>query len=72
MACKPTAKQIEKAIEARINKAYHATCQGIEINIMDISKVSKVGRECIDAGQAGENDEGLRTKIKAFVETIKC
>jgi len=61
---KPTAKQIDKRIEA----AYYATCSGVQINIMDIGKVFAEGRRAL---AEGADEDGLRARIKAFVETIR-
>jgi len=36
-----------KAVDERINRIYVRNCSGIQIDIMDISKVFKVGREAV-------------------------
>lgn len=46
----------EKAKEAErkiIEQAYYRTCQGIQINIMDIGKVFEFGHTAIARGDAG-------------------
>lgn len=58
-----------KESDKRIERAYHATCHGIAIDIMDISKVFAEGRRLIGEGATdAELGEGLR----AFVETIRA
>lgn len=63
-----TKKLSNKAIDRRIELAYYASCSGIQINIMDISKVFAVGRKAHDEGA---DDEQLKAIIRAFVETIR-
>jgi hypothetical protein len=61
-------KAQQKRDDARITKAYNAGCSGIEISIMDMGKISAVGRTAI---AEGADDAGLQAKIRAFVETIR-
>ncbi len=61
-------KRQEKALDKRVEQAYYATCSGIEICMMDISKVFKVGREAI---RDGVDEDLLRSTIRKFVETIR-
>lgn len=54
--------------DARVSSAYHRTCSNIEIPMMQILKISAIGRESI---AAGDDDETLGQKIRAYVETIR-
>lgn len=58
----------EKAIDRRVEKAYYASCSGVQINIMDIGKIFAFGRMKV---AAGEDDEALKSSIRAYVETIR-
>jgi hypothetical protein len=48
-----------------INKTYTENCCGIQIDIMDISKVFAAGHAALKEGR------DLKTAIVAFVETIR-
>ncbi len=62
-----TAK-VKRAQDRLIDRAYSSNCNGIAINMMDISKVFAVGRAKLESG-ATYNE--LVDAIKAFVETIR-
>jgi hypothetical protein len=62
------AKRALKQIDSRVEQAYYASCEGIQINIMDIGKVFKVGREAI---RDGVDDALLQSTIRKFVDQIK-
>jgi len=57
----------EKARDKQIDRAFNATCSGIQINVMDIGKVFKEGHRLLDAGA---DDAALNAGILAFVQTI--
>lgn len=65
---KSRSKRQIKLDEARIEKAYREACSGVQINMMDISKVFKIGHVAIIRGA---DDEALRKTLRAFVETIR-
>lgn len=58
----------KKAMEKRVDAAYYATCNGIQVNMMDLPKIKKVG---MDAVAAGVTEDELRAKIWSFVESIR-
>lgn len=62
------ATKADKAIDRRVEAAYYATCSGVQIDVMDISKVFAAGRQAI---ANGADDEALRSAIVAFVQTIR-
>jgi len=61
-------KRQQKQIDKRIERAYYATCSGVQINIMDIGKVFDAGRKAL---AEGADEAGLKTAIVEFVETIR-
>ena len=73
-----------KRIDQRIERAYYASCSGIQVDIMDIGKIFDAGRQAVaqmdigkifDAGRQavaqGVDDAALTAAIRAFVETIR-
>ena len=58
-----TQKQIDKVVE----RAYYASCRGVQISIMDIGKVFAHGRTLV---LRGKTDSELQTEIRAFVDTL--
>lgn len=60
--------QAKKAVDNRIQKAYGQACANVQVGIMDIPKIFRVGRDAIEAGA---DDVALQLKIREFVETIR-
>ena len=60
-------KKQAKEVERRIDMAYRKTCRGIQINMMDIPKVFKFGRQLIEGGV---DEATLEGKIHEYVLTI--
>jgi hypothetical protein len=63
-AKKLTAKQAEKAQDARITKAYGQACHGVQVPIMELPRIFKHAKE------ADARGEDLVQAIRAFVRTI--
>lgn len=63
---KPKQSQID---DNRICATYAAHCSGVQVPIMKLSAIYKVGQAAIDAGA---DDTALGDIIAAFVETIRC
>jgi hypothetical protein len=53
--------------DARIEKAYYRACSGVQINIMDISKVFDHGRKL---AESGVDDAKLGEELRRFVDTL--
>lgn len=64
-----TKRQINQ-MDKRIEKVYYQRCSGVQINIMDIQKVFKHGREVLIKVPT-MNDIDLGDHIATFVETIR-
>lgn len=64
----PKQSRSEKIADKRIEQIYYRTCSGVQIDIMDIGKVFKVGHAAI---AEGANDDVLAAKIIEFVSTIR-
>jgi len=58
----------QKAIDARINHVYLQRCSGIQVSVLDIGGIFKVGYASV---AAGDNDATLGDKIAAHVATIR-
>lgn len=57
-----------KAVRNRIERAYYAACDGVQVNVMDIPKIFAVGEQAI---AEGADDAALQTAIFDFVQTIR-
>ena len=57
-----------KAAEKKVEKIYYANCSGIQINIMSIGKVFKVG---VAAVAEGLDDAAITEAVTSYVETIR-
>lgn len=58
-----------KKQDQRIERAYYATCRGIQVDIMDISKIFDHGRKLIE--ESNVDDAALARGIREYVETIR-
>ena len=61
-------KSEEKKIDKKVESLYYKRCSGIQINVMDIGAVFKVGKA---AALAGLSDEQIGNEIFNFVQTIR-
>jgi hypothetical protein len=57
----------QNATDRRISAAYARAASGIQINIMDISRVYAVAEAAV---KSGADDAGLEKAIGDFVQTI--
>ena len=64
------AAKAAKADDERINRIYTRNCSGIQIDIMDISKVFKAGRDAVSK-HPEMSDNQLTAIILDFVNTIR-
>jgi len=61
-------KSEEKKIDNKVESIFYKRCSGIQIAIMDLSKVFRVGKA---AALAGLSDEQIGNEIFTFVQTIR-
>lgn len=61
-------KRDKNKADKRIDALYRARCSGIQIDMMDISKIFDHGYKVI---ATGADDQALGDAIAAFVETIR-
>jgi len=66
---KPTRSETiaKNRAEKRIDAAYRKRCCNIQVDVMDIGKVFKLGHELI---AQGADDEALAAGIHTYVQTI--
>lgn len=60
-------KLTQKKIDDLVDASYRRSCSGVSINVMDISKVFKVGTAAV---LEGKRDAELDKAVRAFVDTI--
>jgi len=70
---KPRQSKEDKKLDELIASIYHRNCSGIQINIMDMSKVFVEGKRAAVSAQADGRDvpEAVTSAIVAFVQTIR-
>jgi hypothetical protein len=61
-------KLSKKAVERKVSELYAQSCSGIQVSIFDLGKIMKVGEASV---LAGDSDELVKSKLRAFVETIR-
>ena len=61
-------KKQKQAIDARISRIYGQRCSGVQVNVMDLSKVFRVAQVAV---ATGGDDQAVGDAIVAFVETIR-
>lgn len=64
----PRQIKTDKALDRRVELAYYASCNGIQIDIMKIGSVFAAGRRAI---AEGADDEQLKLAIRSFVDQIR-
>jgi hypothetical protein len=60
-------KAEKKRIDSRISRVYSQSCHGIQIPIMEMSKIFKIG---LDAVAAGADDDELGRRMRAYVDQV--
>lgn len=63
-----TTKAQEKRNRDRVSALYGQACNGVQISILDVGKVMKVG---LDGFAAGLDDEAVKKSLTDFVATIR-
>ena len=58
----------EKANEKRVEQAFYTSCSGVQVNIMDLSKITREGLRLIETGA---DDEHLANGVRTYVDTIR-
>lgn len=61
-------KLTEKAAKKLVEQAYYARCTNIQIPMLEITKIFKLG---LAALAAGATQEELEEKIFAYVQTVR-
>lgn len=64
-------KRAQAIAEKRIEALYYKHCAGVQINVMDIGKVFRAGRDCIAANGASVDDQTLTRSIIDTVQKIR-
>lgn len=63
------AKRLKKQQDDLINKAYLATCTNIQIPMGKIPSVFAEGKKALEEGV---DFDGLKARVRAYVDTIAC
>lgn len=61
---KIAAKKIDKRIEA----AFYANFNGVQVSVLDIPKIFRVGREAL---ALGADELGLIMAMRGFIDTVR-
>jgi hypothetical protein len=61
-------KAQEKRNRDRVSALYTQACNGVQISILDVGRVMKVG---LDGVAAGLDDEAIKKSLSDFVATIR-
>lgn len=56
------------SVENKVAAIYRQRCNGIQVDMLDLSRISEVG---IQAANQGRTDQEIGDAIAAFVETIR-